>query len=350
MSVAIRWFEDLTREDAAIAGGKGANLGEMVRAGLPVPPGFVVTAQAYRRYIDGAGIRDEIAGALAGLDPENSAALETAAATIQRLLRDAPAPVDLLQEIATAYRELSARAGAEAIPAAVRSSATMEDTESASFAGMNRSFLNVRGETELLAQVREVWASLYSPRVIFYRARMSLQGEPEIAVIVQQMVDADASGVAFSVDPTTGDRGVIVIEAAFGLGEVVVAGEVEPDHYDVSRETLDILGTRIGDKRVMLTRGADGASQRVDLPPARAAARVLDDDQIRAVADLVRQDDAHYGAPQDVEWAYAGDRLYLVQSRPVTTLDRVRSEVAETAPAPATPRVELVHGLPASPG
>ena len=348
MTPFVCWFAELTKADVAVAGGKGANLGEMTRAGLPVPPGFAVTAVAFRAFLEEAGHCEAIACRLRDLDVDDHRALEKTAAEIQPAIRNATIPAAVADAVIAAYRELSRQAAVPAELVAVRSPATMEDTREASFAGMNRSFLNVRGEEELLNAVREVWASLYSPRVIFYRKQMNLPGEPEIAVIVQMMVNASASRVAFSVDPATGDPDTIIIEAAFGLGEVVVAGQVEPDHYVVDKKSLALRTARIGYQRFMLTRDEHGRNLRVDLAPERADSRVLSDEQVRSVAELVRRDEDHYGIPQDTEWAFEDGRLYLVQSRPVTT--GVRPALDEPAPAPPVAREVLVTGLPASPG
>ncbi len=344
-------FEALSRSDTPVAGGKGANLGEMTRAGLPVPPGFVVTAAAYRAFMDEAGLRQGIARRIAALDVEDHEALEETARSIQSDIRGAPIPDPVRAAIMESAGDLEQRVGDRAPSLAVRSSATMEDTEAASFAGMNRSFLNVRGREELIQAVREVWASLYAPRVIYYRRQLEMEAEPEIAVIVQLMVASDTSGVGFSIDPASGDPDTIVIEAAFGLGEVVVLGQVEPDHYGVAKKDLAITKVHIGDKRFMLTRGPDGANLRVDLPPGRRDDRVLTNQQIIAVADLVRRDEAHYGTPQDTEWAFAGDNLYIVQSRPVTTSKGALAPAAAAGAAPgaAGGRV-LLTGLAASPG
>jgi pyruvate,water dikinase len=342
----IRWFEDLTKDDVTIAGGKGANLGEMTRAGLPVPGGFVVTAAAYRAFIAQAGIQDDILGTVQRLDVNDQNALEEAANHIQTLIRQAPIPPAIAGAIAEAYQALGGADGNAPLLVAARSSATMEDTEQASFAGMNRSFLNVQGAERLLGQVKEVWASLFSPRVIFYRKRLNLPGEPEIAVVVQQMVNAAKSGVAFSIDPASGDAGTLVIEAAPGLGEVVVAGQVEPDHYEVAKGDLTLTRARIGHKAFMLTRDAQGNNVRVELPSDQADARVLTDDEVHAVADLVRQDEIHYGRPQDVEWAIEDGRTYLVQSRPITGVGATVAKQTTGEPEPK----ELVRGLGASPG
>ncbi|MGD9889725.1 MAG: PEP/pyruvate-binding domain-containing protein [Dehalococcoidia bacterium] len=301
MSDFIAWFDELTKQDVPLAGGKGANLGEMRHAGLPVPPGFVVTAMAYRTFLDEAGLRQELDRWLNALNIDDRAALEQAADRIQMRIRDAPVPSTVHRAITEAYRELCRRQDGGELLVAVRSSATMEDTEQASFAGMNQSFLNVRGDEELIDRVKDVWASLFSPRVVFYRKRLNLPGEPEIAVIIQAMVNATKSGVAFSIEPATGAKDTIVIEAAPGLGEVVVQGAVEPDHYAVAKADLAIKDVHVGHKQFMLTRDASGRTVEVQLPPERADARVLSDGEIRAVAELVCRDEAHYGVPQDIE-------------------------------------------------
>jgi pyruvate,water dikinase len=342
----IRWFDQLGKDDTPIAGGKGANLGEMTRAGLPVPPGFVVTAEAYRSFVDHACLGPIIERTIAATNVDDRRELADAADQVQSRIRAAAIPPDVIAAVADAYHELTRREGGAPPLVAVRSSATMEDTAEASFAGMNLTFLNVQGDEGVEEAVRGVWASLYSPRVIFYRKRLELAGEPEIATIVQKMVNSDKSGVAFSIDPATGDTTTTVIEGAFGLGEVVVGGQVEPDHYVISKRDLAIRSIRVAEKAFMLTRDEQGRNIRVDLPPDRAGARVLSDAEIIAVADLVRRDEEHYGSPQDVEWAVEGDKVYLVQSRPVTAVARPAGE----EPTIARVRKELVRGLNASPG
>ncbi len=347
MGKYICWFDELTKDAAAVAGGKGANLGELVHANLPVPPGFVVTAAAYRAFVEQAGLQDELSRHIDTLNVDDHQALVATAHRLQSDIRSAAMPGAVREELTTAYQKLSRGEGTTAALVAVRSSATMEDTKQASFAGMNRSFLNVRGEDDLAREVREVWASLYSPRVIFYRKRLQLPGEPEIAVVIQTMINAEKSGVAFSIDPATGNERTIIIEAAYGLGEVVVGGQVEPDHYAVSKPELRLQTTRVGNKSFMLTRDADGHTARRDLSPEQATARVLTDEEVRAVAELVRRDEAHYGSPQDVEWAIEGGKVFLVQSRPVTASGR--RESTPKADTRST-RKELVRGLGASPG
>ena len=219
-----------------------------------------------------------------------------------------------------AYRTLGTGAQGPCVRVAVRSSATAEDTASSSFAGMNRTFTNVSGEDAVVARVVDCWASLFGERVLAYRSVQGVVDEPAIAVVVQQMVDSDRSGVMFSADPATGDRSLVVIEAAWGLGEVVVSGAVEPDTYVVAKDGPRLVSTRVGNKTSAIERDADGQERRRELEPAEAMRRVLSDDEVLDLARLGLRVEAHYGEPQDMEWAYAGGDLYLVQSRPITTL------------------------------
>jgi pyruvate, water dikinase len=351
MPATIRWFEDLSRNDIEEAGGKGSNLGELIQAELPVPPGFAVTATAFRLFLESDNLGTMIHQMLDELDVNDTLELKSTSQTIQHRIHQTPMPDSIRQDLDAAYKELCHRTGHTSMEAgvlvAVRSSATMEDSAQASFAGMNRSFLNVRGADQLAARVKDVWASLYSPRVIFYRKRLGLVGEPEIAAIVQEMVDAEKSGVAFSVDPTSGDADLMVIEAAFGLGEVVVAGEVEPDNYVVSKRDLSIKQIHIGHKSYKLTRDPASGNVRTELSSEEADSQVLSEDEIRRVAELVRAAERYYTTPQDIEWAIDADRLFIVQSRPITTLGE-QQEPAESVET--TERVELVKGLGASPG
>ena len=350
----VRWFADLTRADAAIAGGKGANLGEMTRAGLPVPPGFVVTADAYRRFSDANGIAAQVATRLATLDADDSDALRAASQTLQKLVRGAPTPDDVRDAVFAAYDALAATASSEppstTTPAngplvAVRSSGTVEDGAQFSFAGMFQSTLNVHGRDAVLRAVKECWASAFTERLIFYLAKQGLTGELLVAAVVQRMVQSDRSGVVFTANPATKDRSRIVIEGAWGLGEVVVLGEVTPDHYEVDKATLDIVDRVIARKEFMLARDPrTGETVRTPLDDVKGHAPVLSEDEVHAIAELARRDEAHYGAPQDAEWAIEDGRVYLVQTRPITTL-------VEHAASPAlTTGAELVHGLGASPG
>jgi len=322
---AIRWFEELGIEDVAIAGGKGANLGEMTSAKLPVPPGFVITAPAYLDAIERAGVRARLQELTDRVVADDPASLEAAAEAARELIRSTPVPPVLADAVLAAYHRMG-----DGVRVAVRSSGTTEDTEGTSFAGMNATFTNV-GEDELLARVVDCWASLYGQRVIFYRATRELGEEPSLAVIVQEMIPSERSGVMFTVDPSSSDTDRMVIEAAFGQGETVVSGQVEPDTYIVSKTGPRLVHARIGQKLVAIFRGPDGRDQHVTLSQEQGARRVLSDDEVLEVARLGVDVEKHYGSPQDVEFAIAGGRTYLVQSRPITA-----TMVEPVAPAPAT--------------
>jgi len=337
MSRYVKNFGELGKNDTDVAGGKGANLGELTRAGLPVPSGFVVTAQAYLDSLDRSGLREEIAEAFrAALAVSQSPELPAACERIQALVRKAGVADDIRAEIEAAYHQLG-----DAAEVAVRSSATSEDTAGTSFAGMNATYTNTLGVHDVMTRLVDCWASLFGPRVVAYRASTGLGEEPAIAVVVQLMVDSARSGVAFTADPSTGDRGRIVIEGAYGLGEVVVSGAVEPDTYIVAKEGPRLLHARTGHQTHKIVRGPDGRDMRIDLDPQTGASRVLTDDETIDLARLALRVEEHYGSPQDMEWAIADGQTWLVQSRPITTLDEEPAQAAGS---------ELVTGLAASPG
>ncbi|MDQ3263759.1 MAG: phosphoenolpyruvate synthase [Myxococcota bacterium] len=340
MAEQIVWFDGLSRTDVAIAGGKGANLGEMTRAGLPVPPGFVITPAAFLAALDKAGIRQRLGELFRGVDPEDDASLSGASEQMQRLLRGAPFPQELQAELARAYRKLG-----KEVPVAVRSSATSEDTAGTSFAGMHETFTHVVGDADLFAKVKECWASAYGKRVLAYRKAQKMEEEPILAVVVQKMVSSARSGVMFTADPSTSDTSRIVIEGAFGLGEVVVGGQVEPDTYALSKQGPRLLEVRIGHKAFQIVRGPEGREHRLPLSEEEGLRRVLTDAEVVALATLGLKVEKHYGAPQDIEWAEEGGAWYLVQTRPITTLT--------PAGQPGQPGKEgevLISGLGASPG
>ncbi|RSM85182.1 phosphoenolpyruvate synthase [Kibdelosporangium aridum] len=327
-------FDTLGKNDAAIAGGKGANLGEMTAAGLPVPPGFVVAADGYLVSMGQNRIRAEIdievRNVLAHADqPEELAA---ASKHLQALVREAGVHPDVLAAVLQEYRALG-----DDVAVAVRSSATSEDTAGASFAGMNETFTNVVGAEQLIERLVDCWASLFGQRSLAYRAERGLTEEPAIAVVVQQMVHSERSGVMFTADPSTGDRDRIVVEAAFGLGEVVVSGSVEPDTYVMSKKDFSVLSARVGTQLYKIVRSPDGADLRVELTGKEQTWRVLTDEEASELARLAARVEQHYGVPQDIEWAIVDGKVWLVQSRPITTLGAEDGEV-------------LIKGLAASPG
>jgi pyruvate,water dikinase len=333
----VRDFETLRREDTPVAGGKGANLGEMTAAGLPVPPGFVVTGQAYLHALDVAGCRQRLLDIVENTDLEDSTALKIASQELQAAVHKAGIPEDVRSVVMEAFQGLGKGARV-----AVRSSATAEDTAEASFAGMNETFTNVVEET-LFQRIIDCWASLWGPRVVAYRHSLGLTDEPTIAVVVQRMVDSEASGVMFTVDPISQDRSKMLIEGAYGLGEVVVGGQVEPDTYFVSRSPdpsnrdVQLISARVGSKGHRIVRQPDGTETRVDNTKEMRESRVVDDEQVREIATLGLRIEEHYGSPQDIEWSFADGKMYIVQSRPITTLDEGAGE-------------KLLTGLGASPG
>jgi pyruvate,water dikinase len=339
----IAWFDTVSRADVARVGGKGANLGELASAGLPVPAGFVVTADAYLHALDDAGVRGTLLDWVDGLDVDDTEALAAVARDCQATVRAAGVPETLHSAIARAYARLSGEAAC-GVPVAVRSSATAEDTASTSFAGMNETFTNVAGAEEVVDRVVECWASLWSPRVVAYRATRGLDDEPAIAVVVQRMVDAHIAGVMFTADPATGDRDHLVIEAAYGLGEVVVGGQVEPDSYVLDKDGR-VLHERIGTKATRILRGGDGHDQRVDVPAEDRARPALDDRELAMLARLAGEIERHYGSPQDVEFAIDDQRTWIVQSRPITTLGDTAAEGGDERAGSV-----LASGLGAAPG
>ena len=337
---SISWFRDLSADDVLVAGGKGANLGELTNAGLPVPAGFVVKASAYLDAMERGGVRAEIAQLAATLDVDDHTALAAGSAHLAELVRGASVTAELRHDVLDAYHELG-----ESIPVAVRSSATSEDTADASFAGMNQTFTNVAGDDDVISRIVDCWASLHGERAVAYRRGRGVVEEPAIAVVVQQMVDSERSGVMFTADPSTGDRERIVIEGAFGLGEVVVGGQVEPDTYTVAKSGPRLLSARVGLQTHRIVRGSDGADLRVEMPADEGGRRVLSDEEVLDLARFGARIEAHYGIPQDVEWALVDGRIFIVQSRPITTLTDAAGETR-----PAEVGAPLVRGLAASPG
>ncbi|HEY0815370.1 MAG TPA: PEP/pyruvate-binding domain-containing protein [Pseudonocardia sp.] len=304
MSYVVQ-FAELGRGDVAVAGGKGANLGELTRAGLPVPPGFVLSTAAYRAFVDAVGAE------ILALAAEPGGA---GAGGIRALITGREIPDAMASEITGAWTALGGG------PVAVRSSATAEDLEGASFAGQQDTYLNVRGAPALLHAVRDCWASLWTDRAVVYRARQGIDpAEVALAVVVQEMVEADAAGVLFTANPTNGRRDELVISAAWGLGESVVSGQVSTDDLVVAKSTLHVTARTTADKAVMTVYAGDGTSE-VAVPSGRRCEPVLDDKAAAALAELGMRVEEHYGAPQDIEWAWAGGEFFVVQARPITAL------------------------------
>ncbi|MGE2735332.1 phosphoenolpyruvate synthase [Mycolicibacterium vaccae] len=336
----VRDIAALTIHDAEEAGGKGANMGELVAAGLPVPPGFVLLRDCYRNSMRAGGVDEELATlhrtALDSVD--ETTRLAELCEQMQQLVRRAGIDDTTRSQMTAAYHAM----GPE-VAVAVRSSATGEDGADASFAGMNATLTNVTGDDALIAAVTRCWMSLFSPRVVTYRASRGFRDDPAMAVVVQKMINSEKAGVAFTADPSTGARDRVVIEAAFGLGEVVVSGAVEPDTYIVAKETLEPIDVRLGHKDFQIVRGRDGKDSRVRLDETTADSRVLTDQELHAIAKLAVATERHNGCPQDTEWAIADGATYLVQARPITTL-------GHTTPPAKAEHVVLARGLAAAPG
>ncbi|MFB6152810.1 MAG: phosphoenolpyruvate synthase [Halodesulfurarchaeum sp.] len=342
--MAVRWLEDIRADDIGSVGGKGASLGEMTDAGLPVPPGFVVTADTYRSFIEDTGIAEELFEAV-DVDAEDSAALAEAESRAKELILETELPEPLREEVLESYDHL----GDGDAFVAVRSSATAEDLPDASFAGQQETFLNVT-EENLLDRVRRCWASLFTQRAIYYRTQQGFDHDVvDIAVVVQEMVDAEKSGVMFTSHPSTGAPKVI-LEAAWGLGEAVVSGSVSPDNYVVDRKTGEIEEMTVADKKVEMVRDPEtGETVEQEVDEKRRQARVLTDEELQELVDMGRRVEEHYETPQDVEWAIADGDVYMLQSRPITTIDEEEQEAA-AAGANDDNGEELLSGLGASPG
>ncbi len=342
----VLWFKEVGKKDIPLVGGKGANLGEMTQAQIPVPPGFIVTAHTYTRFLEQAGLRPIIQKLLSPLDYNDSARLQKVSEEIKSLIRGAPVPQQIAAAIKKAYRELGGG------PVAVRSSATAEDLADASFAGQQATFLNVVGEDEVVDAVRACWASLFEARAIFYRADKGFEHmKVAIAVPVQRMVQSSRSGVMFTLEPVSGDRSKIAIEAVFGLGEAIVSGEITPDLYVLDKASLRILEKRVVNQERQLVRNpkADGEGEInvwLAVPDELRKQQKLSDEQIVALATIGKRVEEHYDFPQDIEWAEEGGELDILQTRPVTALAVAKAETEEaeeTAPL-------LLSGSPASPG
>lgn len=310
------WLCETARDSVPLAGGKGANLGDMVQAGLPVPDGYVITAPAYRQLVETADLVDKIDDLLLDLDRNDCKELQEIEPRIRALFAQVTIPADIEQTIVEHYRQLGAD-----VPVAVRSSATAEDLAGASFAGQQETFLNVAGEEALLNAVRNCWSSLFTAQAIFYRCQCGFDDrEVSMGVVVQKMLNPEKSGVSFTVDPVLRNRNHMVIEGVWGLGEGIVSGEITPDHYKLDRETFEIVFEFVPDKQTMFCRDRAGGVTRRPVPAEKVSARVLSDDELRQLVELGNQIEEHFGCPQDIEWGVEDGTIYLLQSRPITCL------------------------------
>jgi pyruvate,water dikinase len=342
---AVVWLEEVGKEDLAIVGGKGASLGEMININVPVPGGFAVTAQAFRDFINRSGITGKLFDALK-VDVNDQSQLQKAERAAKKLIMDAKVPKDIEDAIRSRYDELCKREGREVF-VAVRSSATAEDLPDASFAGQQETYLNTRGSDDVFNAVRKCWASLYGARAIFYRIEQGFDHDKvNLSAIVQKMVDSEKAGVMFSSEPSTGEPKV-VIEAAWGLGESVVSGSVSPDNYVVDRANSTIVSKFIASKEIQIIRNPKTLKTvTVNVPAEKKEAVVLTDSEILQLARYAETLEKHYGSPQDIEWGVENNKIYILQSRPITTIHNGKEPEAKAA---STGKV-LLTGLGASPG
>lgn len=341
----IKWFKEISKEDIGIAGGKGANLGELTQAGIPVPPGFVVLSSAYYKFLEDNKLRPQIHRILATCDVLDPAQLEPAAKKIQKLMAASSVPAEVAQEIFTSYAKLGSKAAV-----AVRSSATAEDLPEASFAGQQESYLNVIGDANVLAKVKDCWMSLFGARSIFYRTQQKFDHfKVGIAVPVQTMIQSEISGIIFTVDPMSGDRDKIIIEAIWGLGDYIVQGVVTPDHFSVSRATGKIVDKNISTQDIMEVRNRQGVKQ-VKVPSRLRAVQKISDSSVLKLAEYGQKIHQHYFFPQDIEWAIAKGKVYFTQSRPITTLNPKKDTPFTTERSILKGSSPILTGAPASPG
>lgn len=353
-----KWFSDLGKEDTAVVGGKGANLGEMYNLGIPVPPGFCITTEGYQYFLEETGLKDEIYKILGRLNVEDTAELEERAKEIQQIIIKSDMPDDLQEEILDNYEALNIdektlenasstalailKKGYEPIFVAVRSSATAEDTAAASFAGQQETFLNIKGRLRVIEAVKRCFASLFTARSIYYRVKKKFEHEKIlISVVIQAMINSDKSGVMFSKDPMSGSEN-IVIEAVYGLGEGIVSGRISPDNYVVSRK-LELLSKNMPEKKIAITRNSSGENVLTNLTQEKSRSQVLSLEEIKSLARYSLELESHYKKPQDIEFAIDSGKIYIVQTRPITTLEmkRDRNEISGK---------EILKGLGASPG
>ncbi len=340
-------FKDIDKHSLSLVGGKGANLGEMVNAGFPVPNGFAVTVPAYQKFLEENNISQKIYDILAVTNVEDPAQLEQASKKIQKIVISSKFPETVFKDLIASYRKLSGRFASALV--AVRSSATAEDLPGMSFAGQQATFLNIKGETNLQIAVRECWASLFTPRAIYYRVHNKIKHEKVgISVIVQKMIQSEVSGIMFSIDPVTNLKDRIVIDAVWGLGEMIVQGAYVPDHYVVQKETFAILSKEVNfQEKQLIKKGQE--TKEVDVPRKMRDRAKLDDKKIIDLAKLAQKLQDHYFFPQDIEWAMEKEKLYIVQTRPITTIEKTQ-KLQNSSQVQSENSAPILKGIPASPG
>jgi len=354
-------FEDLGKKDIPLVGGKNANLGEMLRAGIPIPPGFAVTAYAFKKFITETRIAEKIYKTIKETvtDISNPKQFEEASKKIRRLIESTSMSEEIQKAVTNAYKGLGEKTGSSQVFVAVRSSATAEDLPDASFAGQQETYLNVKGTKDLLEKTVKCWSSLFTPRAIFYRTQKGFRHEDVlISVGVQKMVNSKTAGVTFTINPVTGKENEIVIEANWGLGETVVSGEVTPDRYVVDKKTLKVIERKIAKKTVERIRDPmAGKTVEVKVSPEKREQPCLTDEEILILAEIAKKIEGHYGTPQDIEWAIDRDMpfpesVFITQSRPETvwSAKEVPTKIEMKPTVPSVPEMEhkvVVTGIAA---
>ena len=352
----VKFLREIDKSNLSEAGGKGANLGEMVKAGLPVPDAFIVLANAYKHFLEATGIKERIFEILRRTDISNPKDLQEKTAQIRKIIEETEMPEEIKNEIVEAYKQLSKEFGKEEEYVAIRSSATAEDVPEASFAGQMLTILNVKGTSKLIGSVKKCWASLFTARATFYRVQKGFEHEKVlIAIPVQKQLGTLTkeeylhgkfkAGVGFTIHPSTGDKTKILIEASWGQGESVVSGSVTPDTYVIDKETGKVIEVHIGEKRTMrITDLKKGGLIEIETPENLRKIQCLTEDELHQLWELARKLEEHYKFPQDFEWASENGRVYLLQTRPVTVFYEKKEEEVEVKAKP------ILKGLPASPG
>ncbi len=341
-------FKEIDKGDIPLVGGKGANLGEMYQAGFPIPNGFCLTANSYQLMLAENKLTAKIQAMLAGLDVHNSHKLEAIAEDIQKIILKADVPQTIVSQVFDLYRHL--KPGEHSPLVAVRSSATAEDLPDASFAGQQESYLNIKGEANLIQAIRKAWASLFGGRAIFYRATKGFDHfKVSLAIPVQLMVQSRVSGVMFSVNPVTNNKGQIVIEAIWGLGDYIVQGVVTPDHYIVDKADFHLHSRLVSPQEIMEIYEYPSGVKRVKVDRHLVDEAKLSDDEVITLAKIGEKIHQHYYFPQDMEWAIQDGKIFITQSRPITTLT-MAPKTKEVQPASLAHLKIIVLGAPASPG
>ncbi|WP_281069800.1 phosphoenolpyruvate synthase [Methanofollis sp. W23] len=341
----VLWLEEISKDDIPSVGGKGASLGEMTSVGLPVPKAFVVTAQAFRKFLVETGLEDSIFTLLSDLDVDNNDALEEVSRSVRDLVLGAKMPEGIKEEVLAAYGSM----GDGELVVAVRSSATAEDLPDASFAGQQETYLNIKGDADVIEAVQMCWASLYGARAVYYRAKQGFDDRTvNIAVVVQQLIRSEKSGVMFSSHPVSGEP-LTIIEGSWGLGEAVVSGSVSPDKYVFDRRLKRVVDRLISNKEYMIVPVGEKGTELVEIPKDRQDEPVLSDTEVTRLAEFGRISEEHYGVPQDLEWGMVGDTIYILQSRPITTIGVNNTHAAPSAQTGPQGAV-ILEGNGASPG